>query len=348
MKKLITIFLMCVMLAAVLSGCGKKDKEVTLGQYKGLSYKKADITVSDSDLDALLQSLQNKFVTYEVMEDRLGTAVKKGDIVNIDYSGTLVGETVPFEGGTAKGTHLEIGSNTFIPGFEDGLVGIKVGETTTLKLTFPETYYASMAGKAVEFVVTVNSVEKKNVPPITDQLISDYTNKTYTTVESYKEYAKRFMMMQQEVQQEESIKNELVKQVISSSKFGKLDTKQIDSYYNDMITYYSAVAQRNDMSLEHYVLMAENKSMDEFRAELRGLAEDTLKESIVLNEIIAQEKITLSEEQYKTNLPEYLEEYGYSTQADLEAAYGVQKIRQSMLYDMAMQYIYDNATAVTE
>ena len=348
MKKFITVLLTGAFLAIILTGCGKKEKEVTLGQYKGLTYQKTNVVISDSDIDALMASLQKKFITYEVMEDRAGTVVAKGDNVNIDYSGTLVGETIPFEGGTAKGTHLEIGSNTFIPGFEDGLIGKKVGETVTLKLVFPENYYASMAGKEVEFVVTVNAVENKIVPEITDQMISDYTSKKYTTVAAYKEYARQFMQMQQEVQYEESIKNELVKQVISNSKFGKLDQKQQDTYYNDMMTYYGALASGNDMTLEHYVLVTENKPMDEFRAQLRGLAEDTLKESMVLNEIISQEKITLSEEQYKTNMPDYLEEYGYSTQADFEAAYGVQKIRQSMLYDMAIQFIYDNATAVTQ
>lgn len=348
MKKFTRIIFICVMAATVMSACGKKDKEVTLGQYKGLTYEKVDQTVTDAEMDALMASLQKKFIKYEVMEDRAGSTVKNGDFVNIDYSGTLVGETTPFEGGSAKGKHLEIGSKSFIAGFEDGLVGKKVGETFTLHLTFPDNYYATYAGKQVDFVVTINAVEKQIIPEITDQIISDYTSKKYTTVDSYKEYARQFMQTQKEVQYEDKVKNDLVKQVIRNAKFSKIDQKKLDGYYNDILTYYNTLAVNNDMSLEHYILTTRMETMDEFRAELRGLAEDTLKESLVLNEIISKEKITLSEEQYRTNMPEYLEEYGFTTQEEFEKAYTVQKIRQSMLYDMAMQFLYDNAVGQTK
>ena len=176
MKKRLLLLLttVCLMIPC-LAGCGKKD-ELVLGKYKGLTYPNKTFEVSEEDFQNLYAQILERYTTYESIESRKGTAVKKGDLVKIDFSGVLDGQTEPFEGGTGKDYILEIGGGRFIPGFEDGLIGVKQGETTDLKLTFPEQYYAEYAGKKVTFTVTVKDIVEKKVREMNDELITDYSN----------------------------------------------------------------------------------------------------------------------------------------------------------------------------
>lgn len=345
MKKILTMLCILSLAAACLAGCGKKTSDITLGQYKGLKYKKATIEVSDADLQAIVESIQKSYITYEEIPERQGTEVKKGDVLNIDYSGMLDGETTPFNGGTDKGAHLEIGSGAFIPGFEDGLIGKTVGSKVVISLNFPEQYYAELAGKKVSFAVTINAVEKKNVPAITDELIAKYTENRFTTVEAYKAFAKEYMLAQKEEAFKTTLRTNLVGEVVNATKFGKLDQEKLDGYYNDLITYYTSLAAKNNQTLDAYAAANFGKSGELFYAEVKAAAEKTMKEELVLQEIIVKEKIVLSDADYKNFLPEYMEHYGYKDQAAFEEAYTVNRIRQSMLYDLAMKFIVDNAIA---
>ena len=127
MKKTLLIILSLCLAAACLTGCGKEKSKFSIGNYKGLKYQAQTIEVTDEEVDKLVKSLEEQYITYKIDEARMETPVKSGDVVNIDYEGILAGETKPFDGGSAKGTHLEIGSGRFIAGFEDGLIGKKPG-----------------------------------------------------------------------------------------------------------------------------------------------------------------------------------------------------------------------------
>ena len=141
---------------------------VELGEYKGLTVEVSPTTVTDEEVIKQIRANAGSDILEEVTE---GT-VEEGDTANIDYEGKLDGEA--FDGGTAKDTDLEIGSGTFIPGFEDGLIGVKIGDTVDLPLTFPENYTEELAGKDVVFTVTVNSV--KRMPELTDDLVNQITD----------------------------------------------------------------------------------------------------------------------------------------------------------------------------
>lgn len=344
MKKYITLSLIVGLLCVCFSGCGKKDSGITLGQYKGLTYKEQTISVSEDEINRLLEGVRNSSIEYEKDESRNETMTKNGDVVNIDYTGILDGESTPFQGGSAKGSHLELGSASFISGFEEGLVGKRVGDTVTLNLTFPTQYYAQYAGKKVTFTVTINAIEKKIVPEMSDALIAKYTDNKIVTVQAYKEYANQYLLAQKNAEFESSLKAELVKRVVQDTKFGKLDQDKLDQYYSDVVKYYNALASRKGLTLETYVANSYGKSMEEFYADLKGVAEETMKEEIVLNEIISKENIVLSDEQYNSMISEYMGNYGYTDRAKFETDYTVAKIRQSMLYDLAMKLITDSAT----
>ena len=344
-KRILMVLAVCLTIAA-LTACGKGKSRFKLGEYKGLKYTKQEITVSEEDLTALLASLQNSYLKYEVDESRAETVVRKGDIVNIDYSGILDGETEPFAGGTAQGSHLEIGSGGFIDGFEDGLIGKKPGETATLNLTFPTDYYPQFAGKKVTFTVKINAIEKKILPELTDSLIADYTEGRMKTIQEYKEYAKEYLQASKEASYKTEVKNNLLKKIVETTTFDKLDETKVNSTYEDLLKYYTSVASQSNMSLEEYVSAAGySKSIQEFYAEMKASAEETVKEEVVLNEIISKEKITLTEETYNALVETYMSRYGYTDKATFEQDYGVENVRKSMLYDMALKFIFDSAVA---
>ena len=318
MKKRLLLLLttVCLMIPC-LAGCGKKD-ELTLGKYKGLTYPNKTFEVSEEDFQNLYAQILERYTTYESIESRKGTAVKKGDLVKIDFSGVLDGQTEPFEGGTGKDYILEIGGGRFIPGFEDGLIGVKQGETTDLKLTFPEQYYAEYAGKKVTFTVTVKDIVEKKVREMNDELIQTYMSE---------------------------VRSDLLDKIVSDTKFGKLDAEKLDGYYNDIKNYYANEALKANMSLENYLSATYNTTVDEFNAQVKGVAEQTMKEEMVLNAIVSKEKIVLSDEQYNTMVQEYMKKYDYTDQAKFETEYGKDKLRQSMLFDLAFKVIMDSAVA---
>jgi trigger factor len=345
MKKRLLLLLttVCLMIPC-LAGCGKKD-ELVLGKYKGLTYPNKTFEVSEEDFQNLYAQILERYTTYESIESRKGTAVKKGDLVKIDFSGVLDGQTEPFEGGTGKDSILEIGSGRFIPGFEDGLIGVKQGETTDLKLTFPEQYYAEYAGKKVTFTVTVKDIVEKKVREMNDELITDYSNGQFKTLEEYKKFASDYIIQAKAQTYMSQVRSDLLDKIVSDTKFGKLDAEKLDGYYNDIKNYYANEALKANMSLENYLSATYNTTVDEFNAQVKGVAEQTMKEEMVLNAIVSKEKIVLSDEQYNTMVQEYMKKYDYTDQAKFETEYGKDKLRQSMLFDLAFKVIMDSAVA---
>ena len=187
MKKIRCICLCAVLAAAVVSGCSKQesaDKKtipVELGEYKGVTYTPASTEVTDEDVDAQIQAMLDRYPTMNSVD----RAAQQGDTVNIDYVGKLDG--VAFDGGSATGTDLELGSGMFIDGFEDGLVGASKGDKLNLDLTFPDPYTNNpdLAGKAVVFEVTVNDVKESIPAELNEEFVTSYTD--YTTVDEFKE-----------------------------------------------------------------------------------------------------------------------------------------------------------------
>ena len=142
-----------------------------------------------------------------------------------------------------------------------------------------------------------------------------------------------------------SLKEELLGQVVAATTFDKLDEKKLEDYYGNLVNYYTALASNRGVSLETYISAYYGKSSNEFYAELKSIAEKTMKEELVLNEIISKEKIELTDASYSEKITEYMDRYGYTDQAKFEQDYTVEKIRQSMLFDLAIQKIIDYAVA---
>ena len=184
--------------------------EVTLKEYKGLDIHKEEVNVTDEDIEEEVKRIQNRYADWVVREEE--EVSQNGDQVVIDYAGTIDG--VPFEGGSAENYPLELGSNTFIPGFEDQLVGVKTGDVKDVVVTFPEDYNAAdLAGKEAVFKCTVHDVKYKELPEANDELIQKLKREGVDTLEKFKEVTKEDMTKRREEQAERAFEEALIAKV---------------------------------------------------------------------------------------------------------------------------------------
>ncbi len=349
MKRFLTACGLVLCLCLTATGCNKESK-ITLGDYKGITYTPVSTEVQDKEIQAALNKVISDATTYKTDESRAGTPVKDGDWLLLDYSGSLKETGEMFSGGTARDQRLQIGSGKFIPGFEDALIGKLVGESTSISVTFPENYAvnSAMAGKEAVFAVTVKEVQIPQIPELTDELVSKHTDGVHKTIESYKEYLTEYLKQDKEAAAKEAITAEVMEKVIANTTFDRINQKDVDEYYDSVISYYNTIAMHFGVTLESYVSYYYDKSLDEFYKEVEKIAKDTIKEQLVLDAVIEKEGITLSDEKYQELVKDYMEQYEYTDQKEFETDYTVENLRQSMLYDLAIEFILDNAVPAEE
>ena len=266
MRKL-KLLCLCGLTAAVLmTGCaGSTDTtnvnlgSATVSEYRGVKINVAAPEVTDDEVDQKIQT-NLKQNPNEVEVDR---AAQDGDIVNIDYKGTKDGEA--FDGGTAEGQDLTLGSGSMIDGFEDGLVGAKKGETKTLDLTFPENYREeSLAGQAVVFEVTVNAVKEKQDAVLDDAFVQRTSD--YQTVDEYKEGIRADLLAQKQKTAEQEMEQDVLQDIIDNSDF-KFSRNGLSVRYNQMLKQYTNQAKMYGMTLSHVPALVHGHKL----AQLHGL-----------------------------------------------------------------------------
>lgn len=309
---------------------------VTLGEYKGLSVVIDPAVVTEEEIDASIEGeveLQDK---YDKKEE--GT-VQEGDIANIDYEGKKDG--VAFDGGTAQGYDLTIGSGSFIDGFEDGLIGVKVGDTVDLDLTFPENYgSAELAGQDVVFTVTVNYI--KEMPEITDELVSELSEGAYSTVDGYREYMRGLLQEDKEEEQESSIYMDLMTQLYNTCTVNDYPQELVDYSVAAMHQVYKDYAAMYGMEVEDMV-GSFGLTMDEFDEMIVENVKENLQQELILKAIAEQEGLLISEDEYATGTAGYAEQYGYGSAEEFEADYDRATIEMSLLIEKVLLYVKDNA-----
>ncbi|MGN0506158.1 MAG: trigger factor [Lachnospiraceae bacterium] len=314
------------------AGCGKKT-QVTLGEYKGIALTR----ISEATLEQQIQTtLENYAELTEV--DR---PAEEGDTVNINYTGTQDG--VAFEGGTddsEEGTDLELGSGSFIPGFEDGLIGTSAGDTVDLNLTFPETYSNNpdMAGQAVVFHVTVNAVKASVVPELTDEFVQE--NSDYESVEEYRTSLREAM-------NEQTFYEQIMESLLASSEVENYPEDRITEEKESFVNYYTMYAQYygsmlgvdTETALQYFGI----ESMQALEETGEQYAYNVVKQQLILEKIAENEKISVSEERYNTEVAVYAEEYGYDTVEEFLENYTEEDVRSAILMDMVMEFCIENA-----
>ena len=328
-KKLMAVLLAGIMVLA--AGCGNKEGKVTIGEYKGLALTNVSQATVDEEIQAMLE-----YYTELVEVER---AAKEGDTVNIDYVGLLDG--VAFEGGTAEGADLKLGSNSYIDGFEDGLIGATAGEKRDLNLTFPENYgKEELNGKAVVFQVTVNAVKEDKVPELTDAFVAEKYPE-YTTVAEYTEALREAM-------NEESYYEQVTEQLMGSSEVEKYNEEEVAERKELLIAEYKSYAEYYG---SYYGLDTETaimyflgfESMEAFEEEMGNYAYEVEKNSMIINEIAAKENIEVTDADYDEKVGEMAEYYGYEDVAAFEEANGKDLIMDSILSEKVVDFIIENA-----
>ena len=283
--------------------------EVELGAYKGIEVEKRAYNVTDDEVDAAIAQLQEG-VARMVDVDR---PVENGDTVNLDYSGSVDG--VKFDGGTAQGQTLTIGSGQFIPGFEEQMVGMAVGEEKDIEVTFPEEYHAeNLAGKKAVFAVKVNGIQVKELPTLDDEFAKDVSE--YDTLEALRDAKRQELLEQAEKNAKIQKENDVVRKAVENATVEVPDAmveRQIDSFLQDM----GYRLQMQGISLEDY-LKYTNTEISALRDQYRADAALRVKSQLVLEAISKAEAIEATPEEIGDKVAEYAKQSGNMTVEDFE------------------------------
>lgn len=333
MKRKYVIPLIILAAVTALSGCQKQNKNsynkyVTLGEYTGMTIDRIVTTVTDDDVQ---EEIQNELYADAEFKEVTDRGAKEGDTVNIDYTGKIDGEE--FDGGSDTGMDLELGSDTFLPEFEDGIIGMKKGETKDITITFPEDYDGTVDGKTAVFSVTVNSITEAILPKYNDAYVKE--NYDYDTTAEY----------------EASLKSDLQEQYDEDATFTAcsdalseaVDNAEFDGYPEDMYDLakeqmeYENQAFADQLGIELTDLVGEDYDIEE-----DILA--TIHEKLVVYAIAEKEKLTVTDEEFDTYAEDNWELYGYDTKEDFISDYGDEEIRYSLLYDKVLNFLGENNT----
>lgn len=265
--------------------------EVTLGEYKGLDIHKDEINVTDEDVEAELSKVQDRFADWVLREE--GQPAEDGDQVTIDFVGKKDGE--PFEGGSGENYPLELGSNTFIPGFEEQLVGVKTDDVKDVTVTFPEDYQAAdLAGKEAVFTVTVHDIKYKDRPEVNDELIAQLKRDGVETVEKFKEVTKEDLTKERERAADEKFTNDLM-EAISDNATVEIPAVMIENEVDNLYRDFTNRMQQSGFTAEQY-FAATGQTEADLKATMRPDAQRRVKGSLVLDAVIKAENIEISDE----------------------------------------------------
>lgn len=273
--------------------------------YKGLTFKKIKPNYSKKILDEELKRIQESNIIWKDVD----RAAKDGDKLTLDYSGEIDG--VKFDGGTAENQQLELGSNTFIPGFEEQLIGVKKDEEKDVKVTFPEEYYAKeLAGKEAVFKCKVHVVAEKIIPELNDEFVKDLGE--FKTLDEYKKHLEKELKAHATEEAKYKEEDEMIKEIVNNNEFdipqGLID-EESDRYINDIAARYKAMG----ISLDDF-LKYTGKTMEDFYNDFAEQSKNTVKTRIVLEAIIAKENLTVEKEDFDKEL----EEIAKQSQKDIE------------------------------
>ena len=313
--------------------------EVTLGEYKGIAVKKETTEVTDAQVDAKVEEERNKQATEVTVEDR---AVIEGDTVNLDYSGSVDG--VAFAGGTAEGQTLKIGSHTFIPGFEEQMVGMSIGEEKDLNVTFPEKYHSDeLAGKAAVFHVKVNSITATELPALDDDFAKDISE--FDTLDEYKADIRAKLEAQAAERDQNAFTNAVIEKVMENATVeipNAMIERQIDSMMRDF--EYRLMGQ--GLKLDDFMKYT-GQDMKAFRENYRGQAEKSVKAHLVLTAIEKAEAFEPAAEAIDEQIAKFAPQTG-KTVEELKATFSEQDMeyfKADAIRDMAVKFLADNAVA---
>ena len=337
-KKIVVLGLVASMLMTTV-GCG--NKYVTLGDYKNLKveYSCEQTEVANEDISAKIAEDLQEYATK--VTDKKYKA-QNGDTVNIDYKGLKDGKA--FDGGTAEGYDLELGSNSFIDGFEEGLVGCKIGDKKDLNLTFPEDYSeTSLAGKDVVFKVTVNSITTTpKEEELTDEFVAEKIE-GFSTVKEYKASVKKELQKDLDKSIQTTKQDAAWKKVTANAKVKQYPEEDVNKLKKEMEEYYTQYASYYGLELDAFIEQT-GSTKEEFNEKIEEGAKKEVASRLIAQAIADKEKISISDDEYKQGVKDYMEEYQYSSEEDLLKDVDEETIRLELLREKVKKFVVDNST----
>ncbi|MBO5736409.1 MAG: trigger factor [Clostridia bacterium] len=270
--------------------------EVKISSYKGMKIKEFAYNVTEEELNAEIARVQDRNARKVVVADR---AAQLGDIANIDFVGTVDG--VKFDGGEAEGFDLTLGSGQFIPGFEDQVVGMNIGETKDVNVTFPENYQAeALKGKAAVFAVTLNALQAKELPELTDEFIKDATGSA--TVEEYKAKTMERLQKQADRRANDATENSILEAIAANAE-AEIPQAMIESEINGLVQKFEYQLMYQGLKLQDYLEFLKI-SVADFRKNYEEQAKKNVMSQLIISQIIKEEKIEATEEEIDAKIAE--------------------------------------------
>lgn len=274
--------------------------EVKLGDYKGLTATMLPTEATDEDVDAELENMRDRNSRLVSVEDR---EAQMGDTVEIDFEGFVDG--VAFDGGKGENYPLELGSGSFIPGFEEQVAGHKIDEEFDVNVTFPEEYAAELAGKDAVFKCKIHEIKTKEMPELDDEFVKDVSE--FDTLDELKADIKKGLSEKKEADAKADFENQLIEQVVENMEC-EIPECMFESRTNEMVQDYSYRLQMQGIDLNTY-LSYMGQDMDTFKKTFREGAENQVKASIALEAIVAAEKIEVTDEEIDAEVAKLAEQY---------------------------------------
>ena len=306
--------------------------EAKLGKYKGLSAPKTVAKVTAADIEAEMKPYVDR-ATRLVSVER---AAKKGDTAVIDFEGFLNG--VPFEGGKGEGHELELGSGTFVPGFEDGVIGMKLGEEKDITLTFPEDYHADLAGKEVVFHVTLHEVKEHQKPKVDDEFAKDVSE--FDTLKEFKEDLSKKLTARREEAAQREFESALLEQVVNGMEV-EIPDAMVDFRVDEIVEDYARRLSAQGIPFEQYMQMT-GMTLDTLKADARPGALRQVQVDLALDAVIAAENIEVNEDDIKAEFASLAEQYNMELEKVMSVV-PMESIKHDLLVKKATEVIYSSA-----
>lgn len=307
---------------------------VELGEYKNLGLEKDSVEVTDADVEERLDSLLSRQAEWQIKEGES----KKGDIVVIDFKGFIGDEA--FDGGEAKGYELELGSGSFIPGFEEQLEGKTAPVDTVVNVTFPENYQvADLAGKEAKFEVTIHDVKEKVLPELTDEFVKEFSKEAASTVAEYKEKLKEEIKLEKENLAEKSYSDKVISTAVENAKLS-VPEKLVEQEVDSMFEQFTGNLSRQGLSFDLYQQFT-GKGEAELKAEMKSDAENKIKTSFVLGEIAEVEKVEVTEADIDAEVKELATMYNM-TEEGIKRRISVEDLRGELVIQKTVDFLKAN------
>ena len=308
--------------------------KVELGKHTKLGIKKEEVVVTDSQIEHELHHLQEQFAEVKELDD--DAVIKEGNVAVIDFEGFKDGKA--FKGGKGEDYSLEIGSHTFIPGFEEALVGLKKGDTKDVNVTFPENYHSEdLKGQPVIFKVTVKAVKERVLPEFNKEFFEDLNVGGVESLEDLKKYIKENMTAERSKQIEDEYLFKCLDEVVKNSKFD-IPEEMTEDETNRLVKEFSEKLSYQGLKLEDYLKYI-NSNINDFKATLKDEANKRVGYRLIMDAIIENEKIEVSDEELESELKKTSEQYKMSVEDFLKEIGNKELFKYDLLMRKAMEIV---------